>query len=95
MALLSALRNLRRARSRQRETCFSCIHYCDDPTMLEQALPGLAVLSSGSASVRAQDGLCLRHDLLINGRRRCIAFREHPVPHQPIGQRATGQKEQP
>ncbi len=93
MGLLATIRNLRGARSRQRETCFSCIYFCDDPTMLEQALPGLAVLSSGSASVRAQDGLCLRHDLLINGRRRCTDFSEQPFDRQAVGSRATCEKE--
>lgn len=30
-------------------------------------MPGLASFGSGAASVRAQDGLCLRHDLYLSG----------------------------
>jgi hypothetical protein len=56
------------------QTCFPCTHFCDDPARIEAELPGLSILSSAHASVRAQDGLCLRHDLLINGRRRCSSF---------------------
>jgi hypothetical protein len=56
------------------ETCFPCKHFCSDPVRIESALPGLSILSSAHASVTADDGLCLRHDLLINGRRRCPAF---------------------
>jgi hypothetical protein len=39
-------------------TCGGCRHFCNEPLALEAASPGLAVLSSGFAAVRAQDGLC-------------------------------------
>jgi hypothetical protein len=56
------------------ETCFACIHFRNDAATLTAALPGLSVFSSFHASVRADDGLCLRHDRFINGGRRCAQF---------------------
>jgi hypothetical protein len=38
--------------------CGSCLHFRNDPLYLEAEIPGLTSLSSGSASVRADDGLC-------------------------------------
>lgn len=55
-------------------SCLSCGHFCDDPGAIERALPGLAALSSGQASVRARDGLCLLHDVVTNGVRGCPEF---------------------
>ena len=45
--------------------CAACRHFRDDPADIEAALPGLSVLSSGYASVRGQDGLCLKHDRFV------------------------------
>ncbi len=41
---------------------------------LEAAFPGMASLSSGHASVRAEDGLCDRHGLYLSARDGCSAF---------------------
>jgi hypothetical protein len=46
--------------------CGNCIHFQNNPAILEKTLPGLACLSSGFGSVRAQDGLCNRHDLYLS-----------------------------
>lgn len=54
--------------------CVSCTHFHDDPAQVERALPGLVALSSAYASVRAQDGLCVEHGRIVNGRRRCDSF---------------------
>jgi len=76
-----SLRSLFAARAETQEGCFSCTHFCDDPARIEAALPGLATLSSGQASVRGRDGLCLAHQRLTNGRHRCPAFAEAaPMP---------------
>jgi predicted adenine nucleotide alpha hydrolase (AANH) superfamily ATPase len=56
------------------ERCQDCRHFSSDPAALEAALPGLAILSSAHASVRSGDGLCLFHDRLIDGGRRCASF---------------------
>ncbi|HLY58567.1 MAG TPA: hypothetical protein VKS60_23600 [Stellaceae bacterium] len=54
--------------------CGDCAHFRNAAGFLEQALPGLASLSSGDASVRADDGLCLHHDRLVAVGDRCAAF---------------------
>jgi len=59
---------------RPAEGCAPCQHFCTDPARLELQMPGLASLSSAHASVRAGDGLCLAHQRLINGRRRCEEY---------------------
>ncbi|RPD88555.1 hypothetical protein [Luteimonas sp. 100069] len=74
MSLWMTVRHALGVRSDQGENCGPCAHFCQDPAKFEAALPGLTALSSGTASVRARDGLCLRHDRIINGRKRCAAF---------------------
>jgi hypothetical protein len=80
MRIVTILRETLKAAARE-QPCRPCTHFCDDPARQERELPGLTALSSTSASVRDQDGLCLRHGLIINGRRRCPAF--SPAVHQP------------
>jgi len=54
--------------------CGACRHFRNDPAYLEAALPGLSSLSSADASVRAEDGLCLRHDRYLSARACCSDF---------------------
>ncbi|HLZ96957.1 MAG TPA: hypothetical protein VKP66_03370 [Steroidobacteraceae bacterium] len=42
--------------------CGNCRHFFNTSPAIESALPGLAALSSGYASVRADDGVCCLHD---------------------------------
>lgn len=51
--------------------CGSCRHFRNDPAYLEAELPGLASLSSGSASVRDDDGLCLSRERFVSVRSSC------------------------
>jgi hypothetical protein len=51
------------------------VHFRNDPAALEAALPGLNSLSSARASVRADDGLCGRHERLVGVRASCADFR--------------------
>ncbi len=51
--------------------CLCCIHFRNDPAFLEQAIPGLHTLSSAHASVRANDGLCLKHDRYLSAQWGC------------------------
>jgi hypothetical protein len=46
-------------------TCATCRSFRNDPASLEAAFPGLLSLSSARGSVRAQDGLCDRHDIYL------------------------------
>ena len=41
--------------------CRTCRYFESDPQQLEKLIPGLISLSSAHASVRADDGLCMRH----------------------------------
>ena len=54
--------------------CGNCAHFRNDPAWLEQAIPGLASFSSGDASVRAEDGLCARHDRYLGAYASCADF---------------------
>jgi hypothetical protein len=54
--------------------CRDCAHFRNDPAYLERVFPGLTSLSSGYASVRAEDGLCLRHDRYLGARCWCADF---------------------
>jgi hypothetical protein len=57
-----------------RHSCGSCKHFDASPAGFEQALPGLLSFSSGSASVRAQDGICLLHERLVSARSGCKQY---------------------
>ena len=43
--------------------CAACRFFTGAPAALERALPGVNILSSTYGSVRADTGLCERHDL--------------------------------
>jgi hypothetical protein len=55
--------------------CGACAYFRNDPAFLEALFAGLAVLSSGYGSVRAEDGLCLHHDRYFSANAGCGAFR--------------------
>ncbi len=46
--------------------CHDCRFFDNDPARLEAAVPGLNALSSAYASVRADAGLCSRHELFLS-----------------------------
>ena len=54
--------------------CGRCVHFRNDRAYLEAAMPGLSSLSSGDASVRADDGVCERHDRYLSARASCADF---------------------
>ena len=54
--------------------CGNCGYFRNDRAYLEAAMPGLTSMSSGDASVRADDGLCLRHDRYLSARASCADF---------------------
>ena len=55
-------------------TCRQCRHFRNDAQYLETAFPGLASMSSGYGSVRADDGICTRHDRYLNAESSCVQF---------------------
>ncbi len=84
---MNLLASLRAAITHSSLTCDRCVYFCTDTPRFEAALPGVAALSSGHASVRAGDGLCGLENRLINGRRRCSAFAERDVQTRVEGHR--------
>jgi hypothetical protein len=58
--------------------CAGCVHFRNDPSYLEAAVKGLTVMGSGHASVRAQDGICQRHDRFVGPRSSCADFTAKP-----------------
>jgi len=61
--------------------CADCVHFDGAARTLEAEIPGLAVMSSGYASVRADDGLCRLHDRYLSGRSRCESFEPRVAGH--------------
>ena len=62
---------------RARRRCRACIHFRNDSATLERELRGLTSFGSAHASVRAEDGLCLKHDRYLSADRSCPAFAAH------------------
>ena len=60
--------------SRLRPQCGHCDSFRGDAKDLELLLPGLAALSSGHASVRSDDGICVRHDRFVAAKSSCADF---------------------
>ncbi len=54
--------------------CFACVHFRNDAKFLEAVFGGLTSLSSGFGSVRADDGICLRHDRYLSAQSFCAEF---------------------
>lgn len=75
MRFIAAFRDVFEAGRGASPTCFGCLHFSNDPAAIEAALPGLSSLSSGHASVRADDGICRAHETICNGKRRCGDYR--------------------
>jgi hypothetical protein len=59
--------------------CLACIHFRNDAMFLEAAFGGLTSLSSAFGSVRADDGICLRHDRYLSARSCCPEFAAAPA----------------
>jgi hypothetical protein len=57
-----------------RARCGNCVSFRGDPRDLEALLSGLTSLSSGYASVRSDDGICVRHERFVGARSCCADF---------------------
>lgn len=66
--------------SSTRASCRTCAHFRNDPAYLEAVFAGLASLGSAYGSVRAEDGLCLRHDRYLGPGSLCADFMERHAP---------------
>ncbi|HVY73346.1 MAG TPA: hypothetical protein VG890_00860 [Puia sp.] len=54
--------------------CQQCAYFRNDPALIEEAYPGLKIMSSGYASVRDKDGFCNYHQLYLSARDSCPDF---------------------
>ena len=54
--------------------CGRCVYFQNDPAVMEEAFPGLTSMSSGYASVRAQDGLWGKHGVYLSALDGCPSF---------------------
>lgn len=54
--------------------CGICRHFRNDAAYLERAIPGLSSLSSATASVRADDGICELRGMYLSARASCAEF---------------------
>jgi hypothetical protein len=54
--------------------CISCTHFRNSPAYLESVFRGLNTMSSGHASVRKDDGVCLLHDLYLSADAHCEQY---------------------
>ncbi len=57
-----------------KDRCGGCAHFRNDPAYLESLFKGLTSFSSGYGSVRADDGVCARHDRYLSARSFCADF---------------------
>lgn len=48
------------------QICQKCAYFQNDPIVIEDAYPGLTIMSSGYASVRDKDGLCNYNQLYLS-----------------------------
>jgi hypothetical protein len=55
--------------------CAQCIHFVNDPQVLEKLMKGLRVMGSGHSSVVSHDGVCSLHDRYLSGNYSCEQFK--------------------
>jgi hypothetical protein len=65
------MRLMSRATPQALRQCLTCRHFRNDAAFLETAFSGLNSMSSGYGSVRADDGICLRHDRYLGAHSSC------------------------
>jgi hypothetical protein len=56
------------------QVCRECAHFQNDPSLIEEAYPGLTAMSSGFASVRDRDGFCNYNQLYLSAHDSCESF---------------------
>jgi hypothetical protein len=61
-------------RNNSEEICQKCAYFENDPSLIEDAYPGLTTMSSGYASVRDRDGLCNYNQLYLSAHDSCPHF---------------------
>lgn len=54
--------------------CLQCTHFRNTPAYMEEVFKGMSTMSSGHASVRMDDGICLLHDEYLSAADWCDKF---------------------
>ena len=54
--------------------CINCAFFRNSPSYMEQVFKGMNTMSSGHASVRMDDGICLKHDEYLSASDWCDKF---------------------
>jgi len=54
--------------------CINCSHFRNSPAYMERVFKGMNTMSSGHASVRMDDGICLIHDEYLSAADWCDKF---------------------
>ena len=54
--------------------CINCAHFRNSPAYLEEVFKGMNTMSSGHASVRMDDGICLINDEYLSAADWCDKF---------------------
>jgi hypothetical protein len=54
--------------------CLQCTHFRNSSAYLETVFKGMNTLSSGHASVRKDDGICLKNDVYLSASDWCNKF---------------------
>jgi hypothetical protein len=54
--------------------CIHCTHFRNSPAYLESVFKGMNTMSSGHASVRKDDGICLKNDVYLCATDWCDKF---------------------
>ena len=62
------------AEKASQKVCINCQHFRNEPMYLESVFKGMNVLSSGHASVRMDDGICLKNDEYLSAYDWCDKF---------------------
>jgi hypothetical protein len=68
--------------------CADCCHFRNDARFIEAAFGGLTSLGSAYGSVRADDGICLRHNRYLGARSSCGDFSPQSTDTVPTGRQA-------
>jgi hypothetical protein len=55
-------------------TCGLCLHFVNDPKLLERSFVGISALSSAFGSTRGQAGICLKESTFHDPEPVCLAF---------------------
>jgi len=48
------------------EACQHCVHFVDDPALIEAEIPNLTIFGSAYSSARGDAGICRKLDLFLD-----------------------------